>query len=407
MAMFVFKKSKAKVKERAFNDLDKKPGDYDIIPLVDEIREVLSRIGTTHNPKNNKSKKPQLFFEMPILMDLPAFLLKVARAIQRPYNISHAIDIAFLHWDSRRPLFPIVVYNPITDEYWIIEGNHTSIAIGARAATGHFSDVDSTDWENIKIRCQVVKLIPDEKGNVDMSFCRDHFTGTNGDSREPLDKYDFYKNHVLKVRQDYAGDLSKCDDDKAKIYYNLQMTSEKWDMFPVHPRSGRNTTLPGAITHTAAFMKLKVADVDFIGRNHKEFWDNEVVDAIELGPMSTLRKLIKKYATSDEFNSKEHKEFMYEMAVVMQKFGTTPEGFRAFAGKIWQEYYKRTSLVVEDKIPEPHKDFSLILWLKLHKKVGGQYDYIPASTYTRFSENGIDAVDCLPAEKKKIFKEFV
>ena len=94
------------------------------------------------------------------------------------------------------------------------------------------------------------------------------------------------------------------------------------------------------------------------------------------------------------------------MAVVMQKFGTTPAGFRDFAVRVWEEYYNRTALVVEKKVPAPNKDFSLILWLKLHKKVGGAYNAIPASVYTRFIEDGVDVVDCLPKEKHKIFKEF-
>ena len=405
MAKFVFKYPTTKIKERPVNDLDKKPGDYDIISLEDEIKTIMSKV--TFDPNNIKSKKPQHVSEMPEFMMLPVRLLKVARAIQRPYMMSHALNISY-GWDSRRPLFPIVVYNPLTDEYWIIEGNHTSIAQGYRAATGSFPDFNSEEWLNFEIKCQVVTLIPDENGNVDMSFCRDHFTGTNGDDRQPLDEFDFYKNYVLKVRQDYAGDLSKCDDDNAKKYYNLQVNAEAWDLTPVHPRSGRNTMLPGAITHIKAFMKLKIDDVNFIGKNHKEYWDNEVVDSIELQPLSKLRKLIEKHKSNpDELQSKEHKKFMHEMAVVMQKFGTTPSGFRDFASDVWKEYYTRTSIVVDNKIPDPHKDFSLVLWLKLHKKVGGKYSCIPDSTYAFFSENGVDAIECLSPAKKKLFKEFV
>jgi len=108
----------------------------------------------------------------------------------------------------------------------------------------------------------------------------------------------------------------------------------------------------------------------------------------------------------NEFASKQHKQFMLEMAVVMQKFGTTPAGFRDFAVEVWKEFYNRTALVKSKKIPEPHKDFSLVLWLKLHQRVGGSYSCIPADVYVRFRENGIDAVDCLPLSKHKIFTEF-
>lgn len=405
MAKFKFAFSKEKVTERPENVLDKKPGDYDVISLESEILSVMGQVKA--NPADYKNTKPQSYSQQPEVMDLEVEILHVARSIQRPFSMPHCTSIAFENWDSRRPLFPIVVYNPIIDQYWIIEGNHTSIAQGVRAAMGFYPDVDQKTWKKLKVRCQVVTLVPDEHGNVDMSFCRDHFMGTNGDDRLDLADFDLYQNYVLKVRQDYAGDISKCDDNKAKLMYNLQETAESWDMYPVHPRSGRNTGLPGAINHLAAFMKLKVDDVEFIGKNHKTYWDNLVVDALELSPMSVLRKIIDQNKSNPkEFSSKEHKQFMLEMAVVMQKFGTTPSGFRDFATRVWEEYHNKTAIVKEKKIPQPHKDFSLVLWLKLHKKAGGSYNPIPANVYNKFIEGGVDAVDCLSPAKQKIFSEF-
>lgn len=402
---FKFNYTKEKNIERPVNVLDKKPGDYDIVSLESEIETVLGKVA--FDSKKSKSKKPQRYDEQPQVMDLMIAVMRIARSVQRPFSIAHCTGIAYDKWDSRRPLFPIVVFNPLTQEYLLVEGNHTSIAQGIRAANGCYPDVAAEGWRNLKIRCQVVTLVPDENGNVDMSFCRDHFLGTNGDDRLALDDFDWYQNYVLKVRQDYAGDISKCDDPRSIKMFNLQEVAESWDMYPVHPRSGRNTCLAGAINHVAAWMKLVVDDAEFIGKNHKKFWDNLVVDSIELLPLSTLRKLIDKHKPNpDEFNSKQHAKFMLEMAVVMQKFGTTPAGFRDFAVRVWEEYYNRTALVVEKKVPAPNKDFSLILWLKLHKKVGGAYNVIPASVYTRFIEDGVDVVDCLPKEKHKIFKEF-
>lgn len=405
MTKFVFTHTKEKVNQRPVNVLDKKPGDYDVISLEDEILSVMGQVKV--DPATNTSTKPQHYSMQPKVMDLEISKLGVARSIQRPFSMNHCTGIAFDKWDSRRPLFPIVTYNTLTNEYWIVEGNHTSIAQGVRAATGFYPDFKKANWKKFKVRCQVVILEPDDNGNVDMSFCRDHFLGTNGDDRLKLDDFDLYQNYVLKVRQDYSGDVSKCDDNYAKQMFNLQKTAESWDMYPVHPRSGVNTCLPGAINHLAAFMKLSVDDVEFIGKNHKTYWDNLEVDAIELLPLSTLRKLINQHKSSaKEFSSKQHKQFMLEMATVMQRFGTTPAGFRAFAVQVWEEFYKRTALVQEKKIPQPHKDFSLVLWLKLHKKVGGSYNCIPATAYARFIEAGVDAVDCLPTTKHKLLATF-
>jgi hypothetical protein len=405
MANFVFNYSKEKVTERPINVLDKDPGDYDIITLEDEINQVLAKMKLDANRK--KSNRPQRYDEQPIVMDLFITELKVARSIQRPFSMAHSLNIAFDSWDSRRPLFPIVVFNPLSGEYLIVEGNHTSISQGIRAATGEYPDVNKDEWRKLKVRCQVVVLMPDDDGNVDMSFCRDHFIGTNGDDRMALADFDIYQNLVLKVRQDYAGDIDKCEDPKAIENFNRQVTGEYYNLYPVHPRSGRNTMLAGAVNHLSAWMKLKIDDIDFLGKNHQQFWDNLDVDAIELLPMQALRRLINNAKSNpDEFHSKQHKQFMYEMAVVMQKFGTTPSGFRDFAVQVWNEFYNKTALVAEKKIPQPPKDFSLIIWLKLHQKVGGKYSSIPAKVYTKFIEQGIDAVDCLPKAKQKILKEF-
>lgn len=405
MAKFVFNHSKEKVTERPENVLDKKPGDYDVVSLESEILSVIGQINV--DPADNKSTKPQQYSQQPEVMDLAVKVLGVARAIQRPFSVPHCTNIAFTNWDSRRPLFPIVTYNPLTKEYWIVEGNHTSMAQGIRAAMGFYPDVNKKTWKNLKIRCQVVTLVPDANGNVDMSFCRDHFMGTNGGDRLDLADFDLYQNYVLKVRQDLAGDLTLCTDNKARLMFNLQNTAELWDMYPVHPRSGRNTTLPGAVNHIAAFMQLTVDDVDFIGKNHKTYWDNEVVDSIELKPLATLRALIDQNKPGpNEFQSAQHAQFMLEMAVVMQKFGTTPSGFRDFAVRVWEEFHANTAILKTKKTPAPPADFSLVLWLKLHQKVGGSYNCIPAKVYNKYIEGGVDAVNCLPLAKQKIFTEF-
>jgi len=94
------------------------------------------------------------------------------------------------------------------------------------------------------------------------------------------------------------------------------------------------------------------------------------------------------------------------MACVMQKFGTTPAGFRDFAVQVWENYYRKTALVPEKKTPQPQKDFSLVLWLKLHKKVGGNYACIPSNVYARFNDAGVDVISCLPKAKHKLIKDF-
>jgi hypothetical protein len=407
MAQFKFAFHTQKKIERPTNVLDKKPGDYDLVSLEDEILDLIQK--TENTDKTCKNNKPQRYDQEPVCKDIPIKDLQVAGSIQRPFSVPHALGIAVRKWDSRRPFFPLVVFNPLTLENWIIEGNHTSMSKGYRAAKGLYPDVKSKKWNELKIRCQVIELEPDEDGNVDMSFAREIFLGTNGGDRLKLDDFDKYQNYVLLVRQDYAGDISKCDDNKARKMYGIQLACESNLMCPVHPRSEKNTTLPGAITNVEALMKMSVDGVNFTGKHHRKFWDNLKVDSIELVPMEKLRKLIDNNKSDpDEFQSAQFDTFMYEMAVVMQKFGGTPAGFRNFATQVWQEYYcRKEGVLADEKIPDPKSEFSLVLWLKLHQKVGGTYKCIPNSIYTQqFVENNIDCVDCIPKSKQKIFKEF-
>ena len=160
-------------------------------------------------------------------------------------------------------------------------------------------------------------------------------------------------------------------------------------------------------------MKMTPESVEFMGKQHKKFWDDLSVDAIELGPMDKLFKIIRE-KDADAFKSKELEITMEEFAVVMQKFGGTPAGFREFATEVWKVYYIQTkgSLAVVDKkkkpkIPNPDKDFSLVLLLKLHKKAGYTCKFIPDDIYTKFQESDIDCTDCLSPAKKKILKDFV
>ena len=96
MANFVFNHSEETVTERPVNVLDKSPGDYDIITLEDEIIQVLNKMKLDANRKI--SNRPQRYDEQPIVMDLFITELKVARSIQRPFSMSHSLNIGFDRW---------------------------------------------------------------------------------------------------------------------------------------------------------------------------------------------------------------------------------------------------------------------------------------------------------------------
>lgn len=398
--------------ERPENVLQKDPNDYDLISLEEEITMALKATKNVE-PDGSNINKPQRLDEEPVMMDILVKRLACARAIQRPFDIRHVLNIGYHRWDSRKAEFPLVVHVTTRDEYWIIEGNHRSIAKGMRAATGKYPDFNAEDWKNFPVRCQVIELTPDESGNINLSFARDMFEGSNGDDKKKLDYFDIYKNKVLRVRQDCNGDVAACDDNQSKKMYRIQLACEKNNLCPVHPNSGRDQTLAGAITHINALMKMTPESVEFTGRQHNKFWDDLPVDAFELSPMNNLYDIIIA-KDPDALQSKELENNMEELAIVMQKFGGTPAGFRGFATDVWKEYYLQTkgSLVVVDKkkkpkIPAPDKHFSLVLLLKLHKKVGYTCKFIPDDIYTKFNESGIDCLDCLSPAKKKILRDFV
>lgn len=396
--------NKEPITARPVNVLDKLPNDYDIISVDAQATQCLISFEKSIRDElaktTYKNIKPQRYDQRPKHQLISLDALSIARSFQRPYNGTHVKNIV-LKWDSRRPAAIQVCHNPVTDEYYITDGQHTALAYAIRAKMGLFPDVNPEDWLNLKVDCMVVELEVNEDGSVDMSFCREHFMGINGGDKLKLADFDFYQNHVLAKRQDSPNNETQ---DEYEIAFNKQVIMEQNDVIPVHKNSS-DRFKAGALTGVTHLKDLSIEDVEFFSSNHKKYWPQEPVDAMELVPMQTLRKLIvSKMRNSKEFDSREFKKFMEDLNATVKTTAGSWEQLKNLAQTTYAKYYREImGDFAKSKISVPD-DVSLVLLLKMYRAAGGDYKCIPDSVYTRYTENGDDLFNHLEPAKKELFK---
>lgn len=401
---FIWAPNKEPIVSRPVNVLDKKPNQYDIISVDSQATQCLTRFEQSIRAELAKPKykniKPQRYDQRPQPKALELGTLSIARSFQRPYDGPHVKHIV-LNWDSRRTAAIQVCYNPVTKEYYITDGQHTALAYAIRARLGLFPDVNPEDWMRLKVDCMVVELEVKEDGSVDMSFCREHFLGINGGDKLKLADFDFYQNHVLAKRQDSPNDITE---DEYEIAYNKQVIMEENDIIPVHKNSA-DRLKPGALTGVTHLKELSIQDVEFFSVNHKKYWPQEPVDAMELVPMQTLRRLIlSKMRNSKEFESKEFKKFMEDLNATVKTTAGSWEQLKHLAQTTYTKYYRETMGVWAKKTISVPDDVSLVLLLKMYRAAGGDYQCVPESTYSRYTDNGDDLFNYLEPAKKELFK---
>lgn len=374
------------------NELDQKPGYIEqnsIINLVDafkknEIFKELKEFLKTDEYKKQCKGKPQQYKQMPKLEQIPIIYLFTALAVQRKIDWDHLFRI-ITTWDSRRPSTVNVIRLPGTNTYYITDGQHTVLAIAIRAMLGLFDDVDTKDWQNVLVNCQVVET-------SDFSFAREHFLGINGEDKLPILPFDTHKIHVFGSR------LDNSSQEKYVMADRKQAAFELYNLTPVHPESPERFK-PGAVVHANLIKKLEVDDIKFFGENHSTYWPQEPLDSIEMLPFQELRKkLIKEGA---DFSAQEFKEFMRDLnALVKEVAGGWPE-FKNLTQLVYPRYYKKAFGDTPAGCP---RDASLVLLLQLYQKAGGTYQYVPKSLTTRYCENKTQMFNHLDTAKKELFK---
>ena len=373
------------------NTLDKQPGyveESSITDLVENFKtnalSELEKILESSQYLDSRKGKPQRYDQLPKAMKLTIRQLFTALAVQRKIDWDHVIRIV-TSWDSRRPATINVIYNPKTKKYYITDGQHTVVAIAIRAMLGLFPDVKPEDYLDIEVNCQVVET-------RDFSFAREHFLGINGEDKLAIIPFDIHKIHVFGKR------LDNSTQDKYILAERKQSGFEKFNITPVHPESF-DRFKAGALVDVHLIIKLDVADIEFIGKNHMTYWPQEPVDSMELLPFKDLRKRLEKEGA--DFDSKEFKEFMRDINALIKGVAGGFAEFKNLTQLLYPAYYERAYGEEPAGVP---KDASLVLLMQLYEKAGGTYDCVPKSLTTKYHENGKSMFQCISKEKKELFK---
>jgi hypothetical protein len=384
-----------KDKDRPVNEMNKKKGEIDAHSVQDLASDFfnsahfnkLKSILETAEYKTDRLHRPSRYDQLPVLKKLPARMLLSALAFQRKVDWDHLIRI-ITTWDSRRPATVNVVKRPNKDEYYITDGQHTVLAIIIMARLGLMPDQDKDSWLDTLINCQVVET-------DDFSFAREHFLGINGEDKLPITKFDIHKIHVLGKRVDSP---DKPTQDKYEFRNNIQKALEKFDVYPVHPDSP-DRFFSGALVDSHLLFKLDVGDALFFAENHKKYWEQEPVDAMEILPLQDLRKRLLKEGC--DFKSQEFKDFMRDLNAVVK---TVAGGWAEFKNLTQQVYPKWYESVREEEAAGIPRDASLVLLLQLYQLANGSFNCVPQSLLKRYVENGKSMLDFLDPATKRIFK---
>jgi len=389
---WVANSKKVTKKDLPVNELDQKPGYIDqnsITNLIQTFKdssffEALNKQLESDQYKKDRKGKPQRFNQIPKLAKVKIRDLFTALAVQRKIDWDHLIKIV-VNWDSRRPATVNVIRIPNTNTYYITDGQHTVLAIAVRAMLGLFPDVHPKDYLDVEVNCQVVET-------SDFSFAREHFLGINGEDKLPILPFDKHKINVFGSR------LDNSPQEKYVMAERKQAEFEKHNLIPVHPES-IDRFKPGAVIDVNLFSKLDVEDIKFIGENHKTYWPQEPLDAMEMLPFQDLRKrLIKEGA---DLTSKDFKEFMRDLNAIVKEVAGGYAEFKNLTQQLYPAYYEKAFGEKPSGCP---RDASLVLLMQLYVKAGGKYQYVPSSLTTRYCEQGKSMFQCLSKEKKELFK---
>jgi hypothetical protein len=381
--------------DRPANEMDKKKGEIDA-HSVEELAsdffnstyfDKLKNILETADYAEGRKHRPAKYSQTPIQKKIAARLLMSALAFQRKVDFDHLIRIIST-WDSRRPATINVVKTPGKEEYFISDGQHTVLAIIIMARLGRFPDVKKENWLDVEINCQVVET-------DDFSFAREHFLGINGEDKLPITKFDIHKIHVLGKRVDSPDNETQ---DKYEHRNNIQTALELFDIYPVHPDSP-DRFKAGALIDSNLLFKIDAKDAAFFAENHKKYWEQEPVDAMEILPFQDLRKRL--LLEGADLNSFEFKDFMRDINAIVKEVAGGWAEFKNLTQQVYPLWYNAVRDEETNAIP---RDASLVLLLQLYALAGGSYNCVPKNLLKRYTENGKSMPNFLDSATKVLFK---
>lgn len=386
---------KVKNKDRAFNELDKKPDQHDAKTLVDIVQEFFEDpIGdvTVKSLKKNGKFIVHSENDFAYAEKIPLRELLSALAVQRPIDRKHLKKI-LEKYNPHKIQFVNVLKIKFKGKYYyyIIDGQHTASVVGIRARLGLIEGFSIDNWQDVNIRCQVVEC-------DNFTFAREHFLGINGDDKLELARFDKWKNMVLGKRQD-SPDEEMTEHSEWEDAYEQQCILESYGIIPVHESNKEEIVKPGAFTRVDLLKDLKPEDLHWICKAHQLNWDDQPVDSFEILPMKRLRDRIR---CDTSFSNPEIEKFMNELSNIIRNTVGTPAKWKKLTEKTYKLWVKTVNGEDTPKKISVDEDASLALLLQAYYRAGGKFSKIRKMFLDDFRSGEYEMFDALTLDGENV-----
>ncbi len=353
-----------KPEDRPENVLNREKDDHDdkwLTAIVDDFCEEGVLEDIEEYLKENGLFTVYSYDDMARSEDIELRDLRSALAVQRPINKRHLHKIQRTY-NRMKVQTPIVLKIKYKGKwhYYIVDGQHTAATQGIRARLGLIKEVSQSEWESVKIRCNVIEC-------DNFTFAREVFLGINGDDKLELAYFDKWKNYVLGARQDEA------ENEFWQDCLEIQETLEAYGITPIHKDSPDYIKrMPGAFVDVHLVEEKKVEDVRYIARLHQLCWDDKPVDPFEIDPMLLMRDKIRKDSSLDNLYVR---KLFKELEALMRNTVNGPSGMKKLTQKTYPVWFKATAPDDEkDKKVNIPEDASLALLLFMYIEAGGEFE---------------------------------
>ena len=392
------KTPKVKAKDRAFNDLDKKPDQHDAKSIETLVQEFLSdpiADVTFKGLKKAGKLNVQKVIEWAKPEEIALRILLSALSVQRPINWKHIKKINE-RYNPLKVQFVNVLKIKFKGKYYyyVIDGQHTATVIGIRAYWGLIEGYDSSNWTEVPIRCQVVEC-------DNFIFAREHFLGINGDDKLELARFDKWKNMVLGKRQDSPDDELE-DHPDWEDAYTQQVSLESYSIIPVHENNKEQLRQPGAFTRVDLIKDMGPDDLHWICQAHQLNWDDKPFDSFEVMPMKRLRDRLK---CDTSFKNSEITKFISELGNIIKNTVKTPAAWRSLTETTYKNWVRTVNGDDAPKKISVDEEASLALLLQSYYRAGGKFSKLRRAFLDDFKSNQYELFDAMDEDLKNIIEK--
>lgn len=387
-----------KAKDRASNELDKKPDQHDAKSIETLVEEFLADpiSGLTFKALKKAGKLTvHSVSDWATPQEISLKTLLSALAVQRPINWKHIKKINERYNPLKVQFVNVLkIKHKGKYHYYVIDGQHTATVIGVRAYWGLVEGYSSSNWQEVPIRCQVVEC-------DNFIFAREHFLGINGDDKLELARFDKWKNMVLGKRQD-SPDEELVDHPDWEDAFTQQMILESYGIHPVHEGNKQELRKPGAFPRVDLIKDMGPDELHWICQAHQLNWDDKHFDSFEIMPMKRLRDRLK---CDTSFKNTDVNKFIIELGNIIKNTVKTPAAWRSLTETTYKNWVKAVHGADAPKKISVDEEASLALLLQSYYRAGGKFSKLRRAFLDDFKSNQYELFDAMGEDLKSVIEK--